>query len=269
MFMQTVKQENCRSVVRVQRGSADHLFKAIYNVPKPTVRIVCFSGAGASASFFRFWRAFGGTEMRIVAYQPSGRDRRWANGNSSLDVSAREVADAIAAHTSDRRGGRLILFGHSYGALIAYEVAQLLRLTGIKIDHLIVAARAAPYMAPTAQLAAELPDGALIAALRGLGLDDRKVLDHPALGPLCLASLRHDLNQNATYVDTHCARLDCPVTALSGTRDPLAPPLAMANWQNTTRGRFFHHRMNGSHFFPTNMPQRVARIVKARAGAIS
>ncbi len=239
----------------------------VYTAQAPVFRLVCFAGAGASAGFFRFWRCFGGTAISVEAFQPRGRESRWHRERPTLRHSVQEAASAILK--SQPEGQSLVLFGHSFGALLAYETAQALRRTPARAAHLFAAARAAPHMAPHSSLAADLPDAALTARMRRIGLDDQQILDHPALGPLFLGSLRHDLRQNAQYAHCHEQPLQCPVTAFSGVHDPLAPPLAMANWQQATTGGFRHIRLNGSHFFPVARPARLAGLVKSTLGGFS
>jgi medium-chain acyl-[acyl-carrier-protein] hydrolase len=261
-----------------QRQSS--LFKTISNTldllpdwrprPKrsvPPTQIVCFAGAGASASFFRGWRDFDGQNTQVSAYQPMGREGRCGTAYPSLRESTQDAVTAILAQHAETPDRRIVLFGHSYGALLAYEVAQALTKQSVKPAHLFVAARAAPQMAPVQQLAAEMSNTKLTQALRELGVKDNLVFSHPALGPVLLDILRHDLRQNASYTHCHDKPLMCPVTALSGVKDPLAPPLTMANWQACTTGPFFHHRFQGGHFFPVDVPKRLAHLIKSRISA--
>lgn len=230
----------------------------------PVTRIVCFAGAGASASFFQGWRDAAGPNTHITAYRPRGRDGRWGAACPSLADSTQDAVQSILMQQDETPDQRLVLFGHSYGALLAYEVAQALSQHAIPLAHLFVAARTAPHMAPRQQLAAGMTHTQLVQALRDLGAKDLQVLSHPGLGPMYLDILRHDLRQNAAYAHCHDQRLSCPITALSGIKDPLAQPLMMANWQACTSGPFFHHRFGGGHFFPLDCPRRLSHLIKSR-----
>lgn len=241
--------------------------KPIYTAEAPRTRLVCFAGAGTSAGFFRFWRGFGGRVVSVEAFAPRGREGLWETEQPTLERNVQEAAAAISR--SHPEGQNLVLLGHSFGALLAYEVAQALGCAPVSAAHLIVMARAAPHMAPHSQLAVDLPDACLVGKLRQIGLKVKNILDHSALGPLFLGNLRHDLRQNAQYTHRQEHPLTCPVTAISGRHDPLATPLAMANWQHVTTGSFRHFRFNGGHFFPADRPVRLAWLIKSTLEGLS
>ncbi|MEZ5771199.1 MAG: alpha/beta fold hydrolase [Defluviimonas denitrificans] len=216
-----------------------------------------FCRGGNLGQLLRLWRDLGGPAVAVAAYQPRGRDSRWHEPRAGLSAT---VAEATAALIESAVEERLVLVGHSYGALVAYEVAQALRGTAVRVDHLVVMARPAPFMAPHTHLVADMPDAELVATLRAIGLEDKGILSHPGLAHLFLDTLRHDLRENHDYVHLHARPLDCPITAFSGARDPIATPLSMANWAACTSAAFRHLRMPGAHFFPVAMPHRMVRL---------
>jgi medium-chain acyl-[acyl-carrier-protein] hydrolase len=143
------------------------------------------------------------------------------------------------------------LFGHSMGALIAFELARRLRAEGAPTPaHLFVSGHRAPQLASPRSPLAHLPDAEFLAELR-----DRydgvpaEVLRHPDLMALLLPCLRADL---ALVEDYRCHEeepLACPISAYGGEDDPVANEAELAAWQVQTRGGFTLTRFAGTHFF--------------------
>ena len=106
-------------------------------------RLYIFPHAGGSASFYvPFSKAFS-TEMKRVAVQYPGA--QGGHGQTAIP-SIHELADNIyrilaSAPESD---GPVAFFGHSMGALVAFEVARRFESAGNPITALFVSACTAP-----------------------------------------------------------------------------------------------------------------------------
>lgn len=88
------------------------------------LRLICFPYAGAGASVFGRWPASFPPDVEIIAVQLPGRESRISEpvaGNLRDYVSP--LVDAIAP-LSDKP---MAFFGHSMGALLAFDTAQALR----------------------------------------------------------------------------------------------------------------------------------------------
>ncbi|RII89311.1 thioesterase II family protein, partial [Clavibacter michiganensis] len=84
--------------------------------------------AGGAATAYRGWAPFAPRGVEVLAVQYSGRGDRYGDPVSpDLDTLAAEVAEAV-----DALPERLpvVLFGHSMGALVAYETARVLAARG-------------------------------------------------------------------------------------------------------------------------------------------
>lgn len=163
------------------------------------------------------------------------------------------------------------LFGHSFGALVAFEVARALRRSGSRTpDHLFVSAAPAPQRGwPHRQLHC-MHDAALLQELQALyGGIPRTVFEDDELRRLMLPVLRGDLTVIETYRYEAEEPLSCPITVFSGDRDRAVPGDALEEWRHQTTAGFQHVRVNGDHFFLRSARDVVtARVRTELEGAI-
>ncbi|MGA8518751.1 MAG: alpha/beta fold hydrolase, partial [Pseudonocardiaceae bacterium] len=106
---------------RAARSSWAHISR-----PRPAarLRLICLPAAGGGASRYRDWPAHLPDGVEVVSVQLPGRENRF-------DEQPIDSMDQLVGSLLDGLAGNLIapfaLFGHSMGALIAFELARRLR----------------------------------------------------------------------------------------------------------------------------------------------
>lgn len=234
--------------------NADWLRQAVPADPgAPTV--VFFPHAGGSASFFApFARALA-PHVRTLAVQYPGRlDRRREPCARDLRELARRIADAL-----DGEPEPAALFGHSMGGLVAFET---LRTGRVRAGGLLVSGSRAPSRTRVDPGLLH-DDGALLERVLGLGGTERRLLRDEALRELVLPPLRADFQALSAYTPQPGAKVDCPVTALVGDRDPLVPVADARRWGDHTTGPFELKVLPGDHFYLTPGLAEVAEAIRA------
>ncbi|MEU0742873.1 alpha/beta fold hydrolase [Streptomyces sp. NPDC006134] len=224
------------------------------------LRLVCFPHAGGGASSFHSLARALGPAAEVLAVQYPGRqDRRHEPPLPRLS----ELADRAAEAVDTLDGAPYALFGHSLGALVAYETARRLDRSGNTPRRLFVSARCAPTTGagPTDGLE---DDAALLAEVRRLGGGD--ALDDPEVQALALPALRADYRALRSYTWRDGPGLRCPVTVMTGTEDPLCAPGEATGWLRLSvvpgRSRVF----TGGHFYLQDRVTEVARAVLTDLG---
>ena len=102
----------------------------------------CFPHAGGAASVFRGWPQYTGGELEIYAAQLPGRATRQSEPPIT-DFDA--LTDAAVRDILPLLGRPFVLFGHSMGALVAFEAAHRLRELNLEPPvHLFVSGEPAP-----------------------------------------------------------------------------------------------------------------------------
>eukprot|EP00327_Prymnesium_parvum_P021609 CAMPEP_0113295190 /NCGR_PEP_ID=MMETSP0008_2-20120614/36320_1 /TAXON_ID=97485 /ORGANISM="Prymnesium parvum" /LENGTH=109 /DNA_ID=CAMNT_0000147893 /DNA_START=89 /DNA_END=415 /DNA_ORIENTATION=- /assembly_acc=CAM_ASM_000153 len=100
-------------------------------VPQPDaqLRLICFPWAGGTGHSYMEWRGrFPSDSIEVLAVAPPGRGARVAEpACAELSTLVDDVVEALLSHLS----APFALFGHSFGAIVATEVARALELRGL------------------------------------------------------------------------------------------------------------------------------------------
>ncbi|TDT42696.1 surfactin synthase thioesterase subunit [Streptomyces sp. BK208] len=147
-------------------------------------------------------------------------------------------------------GTPLALFGHSLGALVAFETARALEECGVPVAWVGVSGRRPPDDAvPVPPLDPSVPDEELAAALTRLGGLPERLDAYPEIRHRFLKRIRNDLRALEGYRPQEGGRsLAAPLTAFGAADDPLAPAAALAGWARHTTGSFATRVLAGGHF---------------------
>lgn len=142
----------------------------------------------------------------------------------------------------------IALFGHSLGAIVAYETARSLERDGIEPALLIVSCRNAPHLPSLRAPIAHLTDDAFIAQIAELGGMPDEVLANREFLDLCLPALRGDFRLAESYPAQQRPPLRCPILALGSASDYVGEE-AIDAWRAATAGAFTSRIFPGGHFY--------------------
>jgi medium-chain acyl-[acyl-carrier-protein] hydrolase len=220
--------------------------------PDAAVRIFCFPHAGAGASFFGGWEHAFPPAVEVCPVQLPGREGRLAEPAFRRMVDlVPETTRALLAYL-DRP---FVFFGHSLGALVAFEIARRLRAEhGREPARLFVSGRGAPHVsAGTSTLGVHaLPEREFAERLRELQGTPEEVLQHEELRRLLFPILRADFEVCETYAYAPDEPLRCPIVAFGGTDDGSVSRAALEAWRQQTLASFDVRMFPGDHFFPSS-----------------
>lgn len=215
--------------------------------PAARLRLFCFPYAGGGASMFRDWPGElpGDVEVWCAALPGRGARLREAPVNSITRLLP-PLADAMLPYL-DRP---FALFGHSMGALIAFELARHLRREQAPSpSHLFVSGRRAPQLGRISQAVHELPRQELIRELRRLNGTPEAVLRSEELLTALLPTLRADLAACEQYVCRSDLPLAVAISAYGGSADPDVAREDLEAWGAQTSCGCSTQQFAGDHFF--------------------
>ena len=208
-------------------------------------RLFCFPYAGAGASAYATWHRHAPPGLAVVPAQLPGREHRL---KESAEPNLHRLVDKLAPAIEPFTGERYALFGHSMGALIAFELARALRRRGCPLpDAVFVSGRGAPGVPIARRQIHMLSDRQFIDEIRSLSGTPDAILEHPEFTSLFLPALRADFALVETYSATDEPPLASPISAFGGVDDTI-PREALEAWRLHTTARFQLRMLPGGHF---------------------
>lgn len=223
--------------------------------------LICLPFAGAGPSFFKDWAPLTSL-LDIVAPQLPGREKRF------LEEPFRDVGQAITGILDEvlqliGKRNRVSIFGHSLGAVLAYELAcRLTGISGIEVEHLFVSGSPGPW-APRQRRATGLDDEGFIGQVREFAGYDHPALNDPDMREMLLPLLRADVEMHESYYPPEGRLLDVPITSVRGTDDELVSSEEAAQWQTATTTPLQLIEIPGGHMYLTKETSRLLRLIES------
>lgn len=240
-------------------------FPRIEPKPQATIRLFCLPYAGSGAAVYRPWQAALPPQLELCLVQLPGRETRLREQPfTRIEPLLEELAPAVES----RLDKPYILFGHSMGALVAFELARALRRRGAPAPlALVVSGRRSPELPDPNPPLHNLPEAAFIRAIiqRYNGIP-KVLLDDPELLRVFLPTLRADLEVIETYRYAPDAAFEYPIVVYGGQSDPQASLAELHAWQTHTSQALTVKQFPGEHFYLQE--QRAALIQAIVANAL-
>jgi medium-chain acyl-[acyl-carrier-protein] hydrolase len=225
------------------------------------IKLFCFPYAGGSALIYKKWKAFFDHRIELCPIELAGRGTRIIE---SLYGSCEEaVEDLYGIIKPEIASSPYALFGHSMGAMLAYELARKIRKTGRNPPaHLFFSGRAAPHIPMEEEKKYHLlSQETFEKKVLELGGTPPEFFQHPQLTEMFLPLLRHDFRLAATDFDFEIiAPFDCDITVFLGKEEDMAPEQA-DGWKRHTHGVCSIHYFDGGHFFINQSGPAISRLI--------
>jgi surfactin synthase thioesterase subunit len=216
-------------------------------------RLYIFPHTGGSAEFYvPFARAFtAGTKCVAVQY-PGKRAGKDLSKYTSIPAMADRLCSMLKP--DEAPAGEVAFFGHSMGALLAFEVALRFEQAGNPITALFVSAAAAPgLLRRIANLQGS--DAHLLNMVSTVTGVNPEFLNDEQFAATLLPTLR-GLKAVTGYESPPEAKVSCPIHAMMADNDELGTAELMSPWEHRTTAAFDLTTFAGGHFYiNTNLPE--------------
>jgi surfactin synthase thioesterase subunit len=226
-------------------------------------KLVCLPYAGAGASFYRPWADLAGDALEIMPLQLPGRERL-IDEEPYRDVHL--AVDGLLPQLRERLGDgdhRVALFGHSLGAVLAYELARrLVAEPGVELVRLFVSGSPEPGRGRGRdQRATGLSDEDFIARVGEFAGYSHPALDDPEMREMLLPTLRADVEMHENYVPSTGLPLDAPLTVIRGEDDELVSHDDAVSWSRASGRDFEYIEVPGGHMYLTESASALVHVI--------
>ncbi|GAA3444573.1 thioesterase II family protein [Planomonospora venezuelensis] len=239
-------------------------FRALTGAEPGALPLYCLPHAGGAASAFRGWqRKLPGVAVQPV--QPPGRESRHREPPyERMEPLVSDLADAVLADVeASAAGRRYALYGHSLGAIVAFELVREIRRRGGPAPvHLFVSGSDAPHLTyEDGPPVRKMNKGEVAALLRALGGTPEWLLADPEALEMILPAVQADFTVKETYVYRDEPPLGLPISLLTSSADPRVSPAKASGWRALTSAGFTPHPFDGGHFAVFEQAPRTHAIV--------
>ncbi|TDV37797.1 thioesterase II family protein [Actinophytocola oryzae] len=222
--------------------------------------LFCCPFAGAGASFYRSWAPPANSGIRIVPVQLPGREEQFTRpAHQRMEEAAADVLDQVQAAAAP--DDDLALFGHSFGAALAFDVARrLVARGGHRLVRLFVSGSAEP-LTPLEDDSSGLRDDEFVARVAEIAGFSHPALADPQLRQILLPALRADVHMRESYRPGAVAPLPVPVTAVRGETDHLVSAEDCAGWARVTSVGCDVREVPGDHLYLAEDPGPLLELI--------
>jgi pyochelin biosynthesis protein PchC len=244
--------------------SPERLLRRFNSPAAPRVRLVCLPYAGGAASLFRAWPLGLPSDIEVSGVQlPARQDRLNEPPLTRMDA----IIDRLELALQALPPLPTAIFGHSFGALVAYELAARLHAAHRAPLAVIVGARQAPHLSAGPSTLHPLNDDEFCTALSRRYGTLLSILNDRDMRSMALPPLRADFETLETYVPRERPPLDCAFTVLHGLRDTSVPRAEALAWGEVAQAMKLYEVDAGHFFMDTQRSWVLARIADTVADA--
>lgn len=225
------------------------------------LQLLCLPFAGGGASFFNEWKPLS-HKLDIVPVQLPGREKRFCETPYTAVAAAIDgiVAEVLQQIDPDRG---VVLFGHSLGAVLAYELShRLAARPEIFVVGLVASGSPDPW-SPRQERATGLADEEFLRRVSLFSGYTHAALQDPTMREMLLPTLRADVEMHEDYRPSSDLPLDVPVVSVRGSSDELVSAGQCDGWRRATRAILHRRELPGGHMYLTESPRPLLDAIES------
>ena len=216
--------------------------------PDAPVRLICFHSMGVGASLFTRFLLNPPDDYDILAVQTPGRENRL---DESVAQSVDELVDQIVPHLLPLFDRPVVIWGHSFGGIQAWEVIRRLRERHCCAPlHFVVTGTEVPHVVPMWQKREIMLKAMALENGPEYLLSQSRYVDDPEFFKrIIVPGMRRDMPLLQSYRFLPSSPLDCPITAFAARKDDMVYTDLIRDWAEYTRVGFELIEVEGDHWF--------------------
>ncbi|MEU1671063.1 alpha/beta fold hydrolase [Streptomyces roseifaciens] len=247
-------------------GNQDTKVIRIHSPQDATRTLVCLGFCGGGTAAYHQWSNSLPPRTALAAVCYPGREGRFLEDCAThWDELAEDATATVLSAAADRP---YVLFGHSMGGWMAFEVATRIERGGGRApETLVVSSCNAPDRGLTPRdmfPAQHQTDAELMTWMKTHGLMPEHVVGNPDLEEMAVELMRADIKVRDTFHYTPGAKVRASLQVLSGADDSVIESDAGDQWRGVALGGFRHDVLPGGHFYTpatwSRLPERIPAL---------
>ena len=228
------------------------------------VRLICFHSHGAGASLFTKFLLNPPDDYDILAVQTPGRENRMSE---PIVEHVDELVDLIVPQLLPLFDRPLVVWGHSFGGTIAWEVIRRLRDEHqLEPIHFVLTGTAAPDLMYRWQNREVLLKAMVADNTPEYLMSLSRFVENPEFIKAILPGMRRDFPLLKNYQFQPCLPLNCPITCFAARQDDFVYTDEIREWSRHTDGGFDLIEVDGDHWFLDRNRERITAAFHDLAG---
>ena len=210
-------------------------------------RLICFHSMGVGASLFRNFLLNPPDDYDILAVQTPGRENRM---NEPVAESVDHLVDQILPQLLPLFDRPVVIWGHSYGGIVAREVIRRLsERHDCEPVHFVVTGTIAPHLIDRWKNREVILKSMVADNSAEYLISLSRYVDDPELLKAILPGLRRDYQLLTRYRFESISPLNCPITAFAARQDDVVYTDEIREWSRHTDAKFDLIEVDGDHWF--------------------
>lgn len=225
------------------------------------IKLFCLPYAGGSAAVYMKWKNKLNDAISLIPIELAGRGKRFNEPYyNSFDGALDDTYMEVCSQLNDT--DHFMIYGHSMGSLLAYEIAHKLKENLNKEPiHIFLSGRYPPHISKDRRLFL-LPDDELIKTIFEYGGTPRELIEDEELLSLFLPIIRADYRMMSTYeYIERPGKLDCNISVMNGIDDKDILDFECIRWSDYTNGKCTFYEFDGGHFFINDKSEEIIDII--------
>jgi surfactin synthase thioesterase subunit len=225
------------------------------------VNLFCIPYAGGLSSVYYRWKKYLDPCINLIPLELGGRGKR--SGQQLYNHVQHAVIDLFEQVRPQMDGKPFSIFGHSFGALMAYELARFIK---IQLDleplHVFFSGKLPLHIQNEEKLHL-LPMTEFEKYIIGLGGIPQELQNCREMLDMCLPIIRSDIRLSESYQlsENNIRPLQNDISVLFGFEDSLTNPTSLSGWELYTTSNYQIYGYSGGHFFINEQPSVVVGMI--------
>lgn len=213
--------------------------------------LYCLPYAGGAANLiYSKWGKCLDERIKVVPLDLAGHGTRIREKfNESIEEAVLDLFEKIESGISNER---YAFYGHSMGAVLAYELTSLIQEKNLNLPETLFLSGRKPINTVTLEESKfDSPEDVFIKSIMDLGGTPQGFFDNGEMRKIYLPIIRNDYYLLWKYrrFEKEGICVDTDIMAFAGQMDNLANIEQMNDWRNYFSGDFESYEYSGGHFF--------------------